>query len=369
MAIALLFTSCPIVIEHTRMAWNPSPVPFFTLLFVLFLLNYFQTHKNYWLNLAWVIIGLGIQLHYNFIFFAFPLAFTTLIIMKDFWQWLKSVILGLFIVVGLNFTLIVFDIRHQFLTSKAFINFLFGEKVGFNFGWMITNYWKVAKELIDILFFQGVFPTAKAIIFIGVSLVLLILNRGDRDKKGNRGNHIVVLIFYFSVLLLAFFKSTMQLYYYNFLFPLPFLILGGLFHKFRNIGIVKLLAIVFVVAFFCFNLSRNINPGKPFRTLSQIKEITKSIVDKTDKDKVFNIAAFSVEPWYTAEEYRYFTYYYNRRAKGPDNYKNINTLFIVSDKPMENPLSIKSQETVEFSGKKVTSSWQIVKYWVYELVK
>lgn len=60
---AFLYAVSPIIVNYSRMAWNPSPVPIFTILFLLCLVFFQKTKKSLWLWSMWAVFGLGVQLH------------------------------------------------------------------------------------------------------------------------------------------------------------------------------------------------------------------------------------------------------------------------------------------------------------------
>lgn len=90
-------------IEYSRFSWNPNPLPFFTILFFLSILNIFderEKRKTLWIIIAAVSFSVASQLH----FLAF-LAFPTIIVLFVFFQWrnLKKFIslkrVGLFLLI------------------------------------------------------------------------------------------------------------------------------------------------------------------------------------------------------------------------------------------------------------------------------
>lgn len=361
LAASFLYAVSPIVINHSRMAWNPSPIPLFTLLLLLGLAFFGKTKQFRWLTLVWVAMGLGLQLHYSFIYFLPPLVIWLLIIQKDFWIWLRGLVLGLGILLFLNSTLIVFDIRHNFLTSRAFLDFIFGDKVSFTLGQFLINYGRIVNEAFNLTVLSGLMIPLKAILVLGLAALLLA------KKKWKHSVYLLLCLFLFSIFFFSFFNETIQLYYYNFLFPFPILLVSCLASILYKRKYEKYLAFLFLFIFFWFNLEQNLHPPRPPRTLEQIRQTTRSIIERVPDSSTFNIAAFADEPWYTAEEYRYFSYYYGKRASGPENYKDIQKLYLVSSKSMDNPLAVKSQETASFDPQRVEDNWMVNSVYVYQL--
>lgn len=362
-SVAFLFAVSNIVITHTRMAWNPTLVPVFSLLLILFLIYYVKSKKTRWSFLIWITLGLGIQLHFNFLYLIPPVVLIFLLHLRTIKNRLREILIGFSIIFFLNSSLLIFDLRHNFITGKAFIEFILngGENVSLSFSGLLNNFWQHQVQIFDLTLFPGFFKTWK-VLLISIFIFGIIL----KENKKNIYRYIFIL-FFISVILFSFFRGTIQLYYYNFLLPFPFLFLGYAFYLFRNYQISKLVILIFLAVYFWQNFNLNINPSRPPRTLAYVKEVTKIIVDNIPPNTPYNLAAFSKEPWYTAEEYRYFTYYFGNRSLDSDEYDKAQILYIISSKELENPLAIQSKETSDFKAKIIEKDWLIGETRIFQL--
>lgn len=360
--VAAMYAVGNTVIVYSRMAWNPSPAPLFTVLLLISLYYYQTKSSSKSLLAAWVCLGLGMQLHYTFLYLFAPLVVVLFVINQNFGKTLKQILMGISIIVLLNLSLIVFDLRHHFITSLAFKEFLLGDKIGFSFLLFLGRYWQNTKQLMSLTLvngFDGSIAAVSLLVFLGYFLF---------KKIKNYGLYLGVMIF-ISLFFLSLFKGTVQLYYFNFLLPLPFLFLGYVVHNLTKIkGSGLLLPVVFAI-FFLTNLNNNLNLPKPSPTLQEIKEISESIINKVGENEKFNIAMFSSDPWHTAEEYRYFTYYFGKRAEAPENYEKIDKLYLIAVGEMKNPLEVRSQETDNFKPAKIENSWRINSVTVFQMIK
>ena len=63
-----LYAVSPLIISYSRSSWNPNVVPFFGILLFFFLWD--VVVNNHWKRLFWIgiILGMGLQLHYTFLF-------------------------------------------------------------------------------------------------------------------------------------------------------------------------------------------------------------------------------------------------------------------------------------------------------------
>jgi predicted membrane-bound mannosyltransferase len=53
----------PIAIEYGRFAWNPNPIPFFTIVFFYFLFRYLQKKEDMYFYLSVAFANFAFQLH------------------------------------------------------------------------------------------------------------------------------------------------------------------------------------------------------------------------------------------------------------------------------------------------------------------
>lgn len=360
--VAAMYAVGNTVIVYSRMAWNPSPAPLFTVLLLVSLYYYKTKSSLKSLLVVWTCLGLGIQLHYTFIYLFVPFVFILFLINQNFKKTLKQIFIGISIILLLNLSLIVFDLRHHFITSLAFKEFLLGDKVGFSFLSFLGRYWQNTKQLMSLTLFSGFDGSIAAASF------LLYLGFLFLKKRKSYGFYLGMTIF-LSLFFFSFFKGTVQLYYFNFLMPLPFLFFGSFIHRLAKRKGFTLLSFGVFIIISLFNLNNNLNLPKPSPTLKEIKEISESIINKVSENEKFNIAMFSSDPWHTAEEYRYFSYYFGKRAEAPENYEKIDKLYLIAAGEMKNPLDVRSQETDDFKPEKIESSWRINSVTVFKLTK
>jgi len=123
-------------IEYARFAWNPNPIPFFTILFLLSLYEFFiaeEKTKWGWIIAVGVALGVGVQLHAIImvllpavLFFAF-----LFLMIKNRKVWNKVAVIFLIAVV-LNLPQIINEINTGFDNSKLFLKSFAGTSAGEN---------------------------------------------------------------------------------------------------------------------------------------------------------------------------------------------------------------------------------------------
>jgi len=117
-----LYSISYFAIEYSRFAWNPNPMPFFVLLYLLSLWKFLtEKEKTRW---GWIVgigaaVGIGIQLHTILIFLLTSVSLIALIItLKSDWRLWKHWLLIIGIVLLLNTNQIVSETRHNFSNTK-----------------------------------------------------------------------------------------------------------------------------------------------------------------------------------------------------------------------------------------------------------
>lgn len=362
LVIAFLYATSSIIVSYSRMAWNPSPVPLFTLLLIILIYLYQKTKRSLCIWLLGFIFGLGVQLHYNFICLIPSVVVYLLLTNTKFKKTIRDLIGAGLLMMVTHLPLVLFEIRHQFITSKAFLRFLKSGDIGMGLGDITNNFFRLIKQTVELTIFS---PRPMSFMFFIIYLLAMLTLLLIEKKRKEIG--LLFTLFFLGAFCFSFFSGTLQLYYLNFLLPFPIILAGVFLGALLSKKIFVPLVIIILMVYWANNWIANISPARPRPNLEEITTISKSIVERVPSGQAFNIALFSGELWHSAEEYRYFTYYFGERALGPEDYRNIQKLFVISFGPMENPLSIRSQETDDFGPKKIEDNWAVGSAGIFQL--
>ena len=126
--LAGLYSVSYFSIIYSRFAWNPNPIPFFAILFIMSLYEFLIAAEKTnwkWIVAAGIAIGTGVQLH-AILMILFPLmSFLVLlfIFVKNRNTWKKIAVIFL-IAVALNSPQIVSEFKSNFKNTKIFISSL-----------------------------------------------------------------------------------------------------------------------------------------------------------------------------------------------------------------------------------------------------
>lgn len=335
-----LYTVSPLVIQYSRSSWNPNPMPFVSLLTLY--LTYHATQKPSLKRFLLIgfLLGIALQLHYLAVFLivivgAFILFARISMDNVAVWGKILKYYLQIFIgfLIGLS-PFLAFEARHGFPNTRTIIGFVFnntfhasyGDNISFVniirdvffriFGRLLLRY--PPPDQIEAHFFTNsqLLFWQLAIVLLGVLSVLFIF--------GKRKKIIKILFeawFFLGIFLFGFYKKPIYDYYFGFMFPLPFILVGNFlsqiydYKKFRFLP--KLTAVLIFAGIFVFNLYANPFRFQPNRQKDQVKEISQFVLSKTD-DKPFNFALITAHN--SDHAYRY---YFDILGKPPVQMENL----------------------------------------------
>jgi 4-amino-4-deoxy-L-arabinose transferase-like glycosyltransferase len=329
-----LYALSPLVISYSRSSWNPNVVPFFST-FLLYML-WKRSVRTKILDFFWVgiFLGIGIQLHYLFLFLYVVTFVWVVYLLKRKLFTVRDLFYGTVgVIVGAS-GFLLFELRHGFPNTQSIISFLrTGKDTGFSILFFFSNIADVSMRLFGRLILRipdkgmlqnlpGIIANGwlmasymMAIAAIGFLIWFIVWNRkrlfAIQTKKttsvDGADTALLLLGVWFVTVLLLFglYKKGIYDYYFGIIFSGPFLILGYLLNKISYNKIVKWIVIVVWIGLCFLNWQ-----GRPFlyppnNQLAQAERIAKTAIDKTD-GKPFNFAlvtatnsdhAFIFERW------------------------------------------------------------------------
>ncbi len=344
----------PGIISQSRFIWPPFVI---TPLCIVLLFCVLQAYRNkkYFIPLSFVVIGL--MSHFE-IATAGTLLFSTLITYliirpKNFFS-LKIIMLSILGFISVNITLIIFDIRHNFLSSKGVLTYLFhGSSV--KSAYNLKNHFDMFKDSLYSISQNWEFGA----LLIGISLYAMLLLLKDKKIDTPTKNFLkftLISIFMLFIVTLPI-RSTLWSWwfldipvYLSFLFGICLSYLYSL-KGFRYITLGVLF--FFVLLFIQKTLLWYKNDYKDFGGTAKIKGKTEAIdlIFKDAQKKDFGLFVFS-PPVYTYP-YDYILHWYAKDKYGyvPPAEKR-KTFYLLIEPDPEKPWSYKGWlETVIKNGK------------------
>ena len=211
---ALLMAVSPKMIDISRFSWNPNPVPFFSLAGI------YALYKR-WVFVSGICLGILVQLHYIDLVFG-PILGLALVFMFKLKDLVKQILLvSAGFIVG-NSMFLLFELRHGFPNTKSVVEFIFrgGQTVAprsFNF---IELFMEIYRRTFENVFQVIANPVFNLIIYSSL-LVFIYFSWKNRPKLIPVLTWLVV-----GILGLGFYRGALLEHYFNFLYILPFVILG-----------------------------------------------------------------------------------------------------------------------------------------------
>jgi len=239
---SLLYAVSPLSIDYSRFAWNPNPIPFFTIAAFYFLYIYIYKQKNYGLILGAITANLALQLHYQgMVVLAF--FFLALIISKklSIKQFIKLIIINL--VLFLPF--FIHEFSHHFENTKGILNFLFKTQSGsslkfFGIPFFIKFIFEDFSSFIgSTLFFKNQIFGFVGLFALGFSLLFV--------KSKEPTIRLIKYFLIFSFIMLFFYKNSLINFYLLFLIPIIIIYLTIIINDFLPEKISA--AIIFLIIF------------------------------------------------------------------------------------------------------------------------
>lgn len=386
-----LYAVSPLVIAYSRSSWNPNPMPFVSLL-TLYLT--YKTVKNpsfKKLLAVGVLLGIALQLHYLATFLIVIVGVYFLVVnlylkrgRSDLLFSYGKMLIGF--IIGFS-PFLLFEIRHGFPNVRTIYNFIFTNAFSTSYGDNIS-FIEIVKDVFFRLygrlvtgfppkeqfgFYDGnmIFLWQLATVILGLLSIFFIFGKKDKLTK-----LFFVMWLFFGIFLFGFYKKPIYDYYFGFMFPLPFILIGNFlsqvydYKKFKLAS--KLVAVLIFLFLFVFNLSNNPFKHEPNRQKEQVKQISRFVISKTD-NKPFNFAL--ITGGNSDHGYRYYFEVLGKKDTRMENIINdpkretvTDQLLIVCESSECHPLGYPTFEVSNFGRAEIVEEWQVSVVKVYKLI-
>lgn len=361
-AAALYALSQPII-THTRFSWNPNPVPFFASLAVYSWWRFRKEKRRVWLLIGGACLGALVHLHYvslAFVATMFGLAFLTVPKGKR-----RELLFGLGAFGVMILPIFIFELRHNFIISQGFWQFIFAEnKLGFS----LSSLGGKMFGAVERLFVHFVTADYRWLGYALLLLFLLPLRKKHLLKKERSVVTILAAWFFFGVLGASLYTGDLHDHYLGFLFPVPFLVTGAyLAGKGGRWLKLALLGLLVGVNFLALHPVAGVTAGNQ---IARSRRVAERIVADWEGER-FNLALISPTLDFRAMNYRYFTTILGAPPEGFDNYSDIETLYVIKEQENIPVTDRTAWEIASFGEAEEVVAWQMEEsgYWISKLKK
>jgi len=372
-----LYTFSVVVIINTRSSWNPNPMPLVAMLLIYSLFNVWAKNSNKHVVLSILWFAIALQLHYMILLIS-PL----ILIVLGFYIYKSSskinaikylFLASLLFVVSLT-PLIIFDLRHNFINTKGFLEF-------FQKGHHSPSLWyqpildsegRIQTSFGDILGLEKWRevrnPTA-LIIFLSIVVYGLV-------KRKDKALQIIILYSVLGIAGMSLYKGDLFNHYLGFFFPIPFLVTAILLAKAVERGGIlgKSIALIAVICLIGVQL-KQYKSLKPLGwQIDDIKRVASDISNDIGS-QTYNILLLDDTKDYRSQNYRYFLESMPTPPVNELNFSGVGTLYIISQYEDLNKLDLHVWELETFVGQEINNlqnpedtaiiTEKIIKNWKY----
>ncbi len=347
-----LYAISPIIIANVRFSWNPNIVPFFSLLLIWGLWKTLRGMQKYWI-LVGLCAAILFQLHYIALI---ELGLAGLVWIYEMYRsvrqkkidpdMLSSTLIAIAIFAVSLIPLFLFDLKHDWLNTKAFIQFFRPSVSSERHFRLLSDYSGIAESIVSmsarviVEFFGIVAKTIGQKITIVALFVYFAAKIFFHKENRQRREAILLLLFVFvvSILFLSLYSSSVFDHYLGFVFPIAFLVLGLVFSTAsRSIFMMPLVAITLIVLTYT---SVTHYPGlvEMSGTIFQFDRTAQAIAPFLPEGKTYNLLSYSPSKDLQAMNYRYFLTTLGKKAAHPDDWTSFERLIIIDEEHRQNPI-------------------------------
>lgn len=369
---SFLYAISSLTVKYGRSSWNPNIVPFFALLLVYSLLKVVVKRRFNYLFLTGLCLGVLIQLHYvSYLFF--PVIFFCLLLIR-FSVSFKKYLLGLLGFVISYSPFLMFELRHQFVNTKAVLRFIRQQKEANPFG--LVNIWNSISDVVVRLFWRLVVvesATYTKIFILGIVIFTLSWFFKERKKEKALAFKIVLVWLFVGVLSFAIYRGVTYDYYFGSLFPVPFLFTGIMFSYLWTVDkIGKLVTCVILTFLIFFNFKNSPLAIEPNNLLKNTGEISRFVYDRTE-GKPYNFALIADRN--SDHAYRYFLEIWKHPpvtienpTVDPERKTVQDQLLVVCEEKVCQPEGHPRWEIAGFGRAEIVGEWKVSTARVFKLV-
>jgi 4-amino-4-deoxy-L-arabinose transferase-like glycosyltransferase len=373
----------PTIIIFSRSSWNPNIMPFFSLLSIYSIWRVWKKHEFKWFLVLGIAFAFVLQSHYLGTLLAPTIGVFWLSTLIGIWKdktvrtrFVRYSVFAVLLFAALMSPLLFFDMRHDWMNSKAFYKFLTVRQETVS----IRPWTAIPK--IPALFVQintsligGMNALAAKVssAFILIGVIFIFIKNYQKKNWSKIPAQYVLLTLWMLFALIGFgiYKQNIYDHYFGFVFVVPYLLIAAFISKLLSSNkLMKLLGIVMTGYLLVVNLISNPLRFQPNNQLARSIHVTEKIL-KEDSDKPFNLAVLAERNY--EDGYRYFLELSGATVLHADRWdqKTIaDQLFVVCEMVESkcDPTHSPKAEVANFGWSKIDSKWEVDGVIIYRLI-
>lgn len=381
---AFLYSISPTVIIYSRASWNPNIMPFFSLLCIWAIWQVWKKRNYIWLVIAAFSFAFVLQSHYLGLLLAPVLGtiwFLALIearYLKNASLYIRYSMFSLFVFAFLMSPLLIFDLRHGFINFNAMKTFFTVRQTTVSARpWnAIPQMWPLWQQFVTRIITGRVEVFGKWMALALTGILLWLWGKEKQVKfhpKEKSAFFLIILWISAGLIGLGLYKQHIYDHYFGFLYPAPFLLLGGMLnqlidnHKIRGIWLSGL-AVIFISWANLTNIPLKDPPNYQLKRTAKVAESIRKVAG----EQPFNLAVIAERNYEDA--YQYFLEKWNTGVIDIDPLRADETiadqLFVVCEKPASecDPTHNPKAEVANFGWSEIEKTWQVDGVTVFKLI-
>lgn len=378
---AFFYAISPTVIIFSRSSWNPNIMPFFSLLCMYSIWKVWKEKKYHWLLILGITFAFVMQSHYlglllvPTIFIYYVLSYIKAKKSLDNAKIFKYSIYGYGIFLLLMSPLLLFDLRHNFMNSKAMYQFFTVRQTTVS-----VKPWNAVPKIPDLFvqINQSLITAGNAnvskwfSVFVAFGVLFLIYKSYKENKKNIFESPYLFLSLWmlFSLIGFGVYKQNIYDHYFGFVFVLPFILFAALSAKLiENKGVLKLAAISSILYLTLININKNPLKFNPNRQLQRSQNVSQKILSES-AGKPFNLAVLAERNY--EDGYRYFLELSGAQVMHADRWDQktiVDHLYVICEMEEKkcDPTHSPKAEVANFGMSKIDDKWIIDGVIIYKL--
>lgn len=345
---SILFAINSDIIEQSRVALNPFPIPLFSLLALLAVLKIIKEKSAFW---TWPLLmsaslAIMLQLHYLTVPFIL-ITFSVLAIYRKF-KHLVFALLSFLIAVSPQ---IIFELRHDFFITNQIIRHISEGQEITPLTYFKHQFTSSVQILTKAFLKTELFP----ILISGAFLIMLVrIFHKEKNLRLIVGTCSIYIIF--SMVCSAFYFQKLQLHYFAAIYSSVIILLAlvavDLFDSFRNffprtVLVVVILQII-AINLLAINLIRAEGYTMPSGwNMPGIKKSVEIIASDVETGYKFNVAA-TLDGDTRAMPYRYLLEVQNKTPQSVEDYPTSEVIYLIARDSLEDINKYKVWEVASF---------------------
>lgn len=365
---ALLFAISPTAITFSHSSWNPNIMPFFSLLSIYSIWRVWKKKQYMWLLATAVSFAFVLQSHYLGLLMA-PVLFIFWFISK---VPKKYTLISASIFLFLMSPLLIFDIRHGWMNTRALYKFVVvkDSAVSIKPWTSISKVYPIFEQInASMLAAKNEVIGGLVTILLTVFLVFIFTKK---KFVWHTGYSILLGWLTFGLVGFGLYRLPIFDHYFGFLFAVPFLIFGAFVDdrlKLKN-KIMSIIVFAIFLILITVNLINNPFRNEPNRQMQRAKDVSSKVLEIVN-GKPFNLAVLAETNY--EDGYRYFMEVAGAQVMHADRWDQktiVDTLMVVCEREESkcDPTHSSKAEVANFGWSKIQDKWIVDGVIIYKLI-